>query len=287
MKCVLSKRGVRAWQDRPAATSVLWTGNDRITFALLRRAKHDLRRRQTKSSVWSRLVWLCGGHVPAARRGTCIVVDPPLCPLGDTDGDQMCDDRGNCRPPPNPDQADADADGDGVGEACDNCPNVTNDDQADEDADGVGDACPEEIAAADGILNHEDNCPNAANPDQTDEDGDGVGDAARACKPKRGAAVLTREQVQAVLGALDGNRSDTLCQEAVAMLCGSRTRGRQVEPERPGSQGAMAMWASFVGGRFPWQRHRANGIARRTQRDRRETRCQIEMPSLPSGRSGW
>ncbi|MCB9620224.1 MAG: S8 family serine peptidase [Sandaracinus sp.] len=83
--------------------------------------------------------------------------------VGDTDGDDRCDD-------------------------VDVCPAVA-DDGTDSDMDGRGDACdpcafdPDDDVDGDGLCADVDNCPEVANPDQADANGDGRGDA---CKKKGG-----------------------------------------------------------------------------------------------------
>ncbi|MCU0672549.1 MAG: S8 family serine peptidase [Myxococcota bacterium] len=86
----------------------------------------------------------------------------PCGDVGDTDGDERCDDVDVC-----PALADdgTDSDSDGRGDACDPC--VFDDD---DDADG------------DGVCADVDNCPRVANPDQADTNDDGRGDAC----PKEG-----------------------------------------------------------------------------------------------------
>ncbi|WP_438020613.1 DNRLRE domain-containing protein [Sorangium sp. So ce315] len=108
------------------------------------------------------------------------VCDP--CPLGDRDGDGVCDATDNCRDVINPAQTDSDRDG--VGDACDNCSSVSNRDQADADADGIGDVCdpcPLGDRDGDGVCDAADNCGDVINPAQADSDGDGIGDACDNC----------------------------------------------------------------------------------------------------------
>jgi hypothetical protein len=94
--------------------------------------------------------------------GTWDVICNPteLCPLGDTDGDYVCDIDDNCPTTLNPNQVDSDADG--TGNLCDNCPDQWQRNQADSDADGIGDWC--------------DNCNLKCNIEQLDADDDGEGD---------------------------------------------------------------------------------------------------------------
>lgn len=101
------------------------------------------------------------------------VIEAPMLPEEDVDGDGIPNVEDNCPDVFNPNQSDLDGDGlgdmcdpddddDGVDDADDNCPYSSNPGQADSDGDGVGDSC--------------DNCPSVSNPDQADFNGDGVGD---------------------------------------------------------------------------------------------------------------
>ena len=128
------------------------------------------------------------------------------CPVGDADGDGICDGMDNCPAVANFDQQDGD--GDGVGDVCDACPNdpdnnidgdnhcgdvdncpfVPNNNQKDDDGDGAGnacDACPgfddNVDGDSDGVPDGCDNCLTVPNVGQGDGDADGVGDACDNC----------------------------------------------------------------------------------------------------------
>ncbi|MBN1962200.1 MAG: thrombospondin type 3 repeat-containing protein [Deltaproteobacteria bacterium] len=141
-----------------------------------------------------------------------IPIDPCADSGGDSDADEVCDDKDNCPGIYNPGQEDT-IDEDGVGDACDNCSEVANADQANSDTDSYGDACDncplfssENLVdsdndgvgdVCDNCINVEnldqanndedsigdacDNCPLVTNPDQLDSDEDGVGDACDEC----------------------------------------------------------------------------------------------------------
>ncbi len=111
--------------------------------------------------------------------GVALFVDPCASdPLGDSDGDGVCDSVDSC-----PSDPDNDADGDGICGDVDVCPL-----DPDNDIDGDGicgdvDSCPLDALNdidGDAICGDVDTCIDVWNPDQRDSDLDGTGDA---CEP--------------------------------------------------------------------------------------------------------